>query len=114
MTRFSKKYHKIPENTKKPMRFGRVFLSAAPHALGIEAASFASLPREAGTGSGIGNGRRVRDLGAGTGSEQRYSGKPDGIAGTLKDKVNRQRTTVNSQCQSQCQNYTLLINIGKI
>ena len=86
MTRFSKKYHKIPENTKKPMRFGRVFLSADPHALGIEAASFASLPREqeagAGTGSGIGNGRRVRDLGAGTGSEQRYSGKPDGIAGT--------------------------------
>ena len=66
------------------MRFGRVFLSADPHALGIEAASFASLPREqgAGTGSGIGNGRRVRDLGAGTGSEQRYSGKPDGIAGT--------------------------------
>ena len=70
------------------MRFGRVFLSADPHALGIEAASFASLPREQGAGTGTG-----------AGSEQRYSGKPDGIAGTLKDKVNGQRTTDNSQCQ---------------
>ena len=77
------------------MRFGRVFLSAA-HALGIEAASFASLQRDAvtgagagcGDGSGDGDGDGIRVRGrergreAGTGCEQRYSGKPDGIAGT--------------------------------
>jgi len=51
-------------------------------ALGIGAASFASFNwnREAGTGAGLGNGIWVR----GEISEQRYSGKPDGAAGTPK------------------------------
>ena len=45
----------------------------------------------AGTGFGSGNGiwERERDLGAG-GSEQRYSGKPDGVAGTPKS-INKQK-----------------------
>ena len=71
---------------------GFVFLVAA-NALGIEAASFAS---HAGTGTGIGSGKWEWGLGTGTGngsgeSEQRYSGKPDGFAGTpsfLKFRVN--------------------------
>ena len=46
---------------KKPMRFGRVFLSAA-HALGIEAASFASLQRDAVTGAGAGCGDGSKDI----------------------------------------------------
>ena len=55
-----------------------------PTALGIEAASFASF-----SGAGLGDGCRIwgreRDWGTGAGeSEQRYSGKPDGVAGTPK------------------------------
>ncbi len=66
--------------------------SAALKALGIEAASFAKQWRDLGFG--------IRELGTGFGnktwergenkSEQRYSGKPDGFAGTPKKK-----TTVN-------------------
>ena len=58
---------------------GFVFL-VATNALGIEAASFAS---HAGRGAGIGSGKWEREMGAGwRWSEQRYSGKPDGKAGT--------------------------------
>ena len=64
-------------------------------ALGIGAASFASGIRERDLGAGCGDGsgilERERDLGAG-GSEQRYSGKPDGIAGTPKFKSENLKT----------------------
>ena len=62
---------------------GFVFL-VATNALGIEAASFAS---HAGAGTGIGDGNWGLGTGTGNGSgesEQRYSGKPDGFAGTPK------------------------------
>ena len=58
-------------------------------ALGIGAASFASF-----SGAGCGDGIWERDLGAG-GSEQRYSGKPDGVAGTPKTMYNLQLTIYN-------------------
>ena len=61
----------------------------AAFALGIGAASFASGARgwDLGTGNGSGDGIWERGTGAGMGfgsgeSEQRYSGKPDGFAGT--------------------------------
>ena len=62
-------------------------------ALGIGAASFASGIRERDSGAGAGTGIlvRERDLGAG-GSEQRYSGKPDGAAGTPKFKSENLKT----------------------
>jgi len=71
--------------------FVAFYLSSRHFALGIEAASFASGIRERDSGAGTGNGIRERDSGAGTGtgngirdsgfgiSEQRYSGKPDGL-----------------------------------
>ena len=61
---------------------GFVFLVAA-NALGIGAASFAS---GSGNGSRSGNGNgNGNGSGNGSGeSEQRYSGKPDGVAGTPK------------------------------
>ena len=67
-------------------------------ALGIGAASFASFSGAGcGDGSGIWERVRERDFRAGTGfgsgwglSEQRYSGKPDGAAGTPKS-INKQK-----------------------
>ena len=54
-------------------------------ALGIEAASFANV---SGDGDGSRDWGRERELGAGRiHREQRYSGKPDGKAGTHKKKL---------------------------
>ena len=59
------------------------FYYSSRSALGIEAASFASGIRERGTGSGEwGTGAGYGIWGRVRGSEQRYSGKPDGFAGT--------------------------------
>ena len=61
-------------------------------ALGIEAASFAN---------GSGDGSRERGLGAGRRwSEQRYSGKPDGLAGTHKKRLQDYKTTRLQESES--------------
>ena len=56
-------------------------------ALGIEAASFANGSRDWGRERGTGSRERELEQGLEAGRihrEQRYSGKPDGIAGTQK------------------------------
>ena len=70
------------------------FIIAAANALGIGAASFAShAGRGAGMGMGKGSGNGNGILGAGwRWSEQRYSGKPDGVAGTPKEKKDNKST----------------------
>ena len=68
------------------------FYFSSLSALGIGAASFASgiWERDLGAGAGAGTG-----FGSGCGwggSEQRYSGKPDGAAGTPKFKSENLKT----------------------
>ena len=61
--------------------------NSSPQALGIGAASFASLPS---LECGNGNEDYEKGLVAGrTHREQRYSGKPDGIAGTHKKRIEK-------------------------